>query len=116
MSVKSQTLTYETHNLSIRPCRIHMILIGNYHQTFLHYRPRFCTLKIRIENALKTQAIRSVYSIPNSQSPLITDNVLHCSVTHFTCLPIKLADLSTQINVYHCVSKQFCIQMHSPSI
>ena len=34
--------------------------------------------------ALKTQVIRTVFStrIPNSQSPLVTDNALNCSETH----------------------------------
>ena len=119
MSVKSQTLTYETHSLSISPCRIHMILIGNYHQTLRHYRPRFCTLKIRIENVLKTQAIRSVYSIPNSQSPLITDNALHCIVTH---LPVYQSNWliyqrkSIYIIVYQSISLCIKADPHSNAL
>ena len=46
--------------------------------------PTFLNCQIRVENALKTQVIRTVFStrIPNSQSPLVIDNVLSCSETH----------------------------------
>ena len=57
---------------------------------------------------LKTQVIGSAFStlIPNSQSKLVTDNVLNCSVTH---LPVYQW---IQLN-YQCVSRQFHIELHS---
>ena len=52
--------------------------------TCIHYRLRLCNCQIRIENSLKMQVIRTVLStrIPNSQTPLVTDNALNRSVTH----------------------------------
>ena len=57
------------------------------------YCPRVCTCRIRVENALKTRVIRTVFltRIPNSQSPLIIDNALNCSKTHLPVhQPIQL--------------------------
>ena len=53
--------------------------------------PAFCTCRIRIENALKTQAIRTVFStrILYNQSPLVTDNVLNYSIAHLSVHPFK---------------------------
>ena len=57
-------------------------------ETQVHYRPHLY-LSIRIENAFKTQVIHTLFStqISISQSPLVTDNALNCSVTH---LPVYL--------------------------
>ena len=50
----------------------------------LHYRLPVCPFRIHVENAVKKQVSRTVFStrIPNSQSPLVTDNALNCSETH----------------------------------
>ena len=61
----------------------------------------FCACRIRIENALKTEVIRTVFSmrILFSQSPLATDNVLNYSVTH---LPVYLSKSCMRITHRKC--------------
>ena len=70
-------VTANTIFVSVRTCM---------YARLLPYRPRFCTCQIRVENALKTQVIRTVFStrIQNSQSPLIIGSALNCSETHLS--------------------------------
>ena len=54
------------------------------HTLYEHYRLPICPFQIRVENAVKTQVLRTVFStrILNNKSPLVTDNALNCSDTH----------------------------------
>ena len=55
--------------------------------TWFHLSPRFSACQIRVENALKTQVLRTIFTrrIPNNQSLLVTDSASNGCETH---LPI----------------------------
>ena len=75
---------------------------------FIHYGPRLCTYQIRVGSTLKTQEIHTAFSTGIShisQSKLVTNNALNCSVRH---LPVY----QSIKRIYHRISTKFCIEMH----